>query len=70
MKLQSVFEDDAGIDTKYTGEGVDVSPRLTWSDAPAETQSFALIFDDPDAPSRVHGIRLEQERPQVGLVIA
>src|SRR3989441_6172810 len=35
---------------KYTCDGVDVSPPLTWSDAPAGTRSFALIADDPDAP--------------------
>lgn len=54
MKLLSVFEEGARIETKYTGEGVDVSPRITWSDAPAGTESFALICDDPDAPSRAN----------------
>jgi len=29
-----------------------VSPRLTWTQTPAGTKSFALICDDPDAPSR------------------
>src|SRR2546428_2800688 len=35
---------------KYTCEGVDVPPPLTWSGAPAGTRSVALIADDPDAP--------------------
>ena len=35
---------------RYTCEGDDVSPPLTWSGAPGETRSFALVVDDPDAP--------------------
>ena len=30
----------------------DVSPALAWGDPPAETRSFALIADDPDAPTK------------------
>lgn len=46
----SAFADGAAIPTEYTCEGGDVSPELRWSGAPAGTQSFALIVDDPDAP--------------------
>ncbi|MFQ5996441.1 MAG: YbhB/YbcL family Raf kinase inhibitor-like protein [Dehalococcoidales bacterium] len=46
----SAFQEGAEIPTKYTCEGQDVSPALTWSESPAGTQSFALIVDDPDAP--------------------
>lgn len=35
----------------YTGEGQNISPPLAWSDAPVEAVCFALICDDPDAPS-------------------
>lgn len=35
----------------FTCEGDDISPALAWSGAPAGTQSFALIMDDPDAPA-------------------
>ena len=35
---------------KYTCDGDNISPPLTWADAPSNTQSFALILDDPDAP--------------------
>jgi len=38
------------IPSKYTCEGVDDSPEVPWSGAPANTRSFALIVDDPDAP--------------------
>lgn len=38
------------IPRKYTCDGDDISPPLQWSDAPQNTQSFALISDDPDAP--------------------
>ena len=39
------------IPVKFTCQGSDVSPRLDWSRAPSGTKSFALIVDDPDAPS-------------------
>jgi Raf kinase inhibitor-like YbhB/YbcL family protein len=29
--------------------GQNISPALSWSHAPAETQSFAIVMDDPDA---------------------
>jgi len=38
------------IPKKFTCDGPDFSPKLTWSGAPERTQSFALIMDDPDAP--------------------
>jgi hypothetical protein len=39
------------IPKRFTCEAADVSPALTWTDPPAGTQSFAIIEDDPDAPS-------------------
>jgi hypothetical protein len=45
------FANNAKIDERHTVNGDDVSPALSWSGAPAETVSFALICDDPDAPS-------------------
>lgn len=46
----SAFQPNGEIPQKYTCDGQDVSPPLSWSDPPAGTQSFSLIVDDPDAP--------------------
>jgi hypothetical protein len=39
------------IPRRFTCEAANVSPALAWTDPPSGTQSFALIEDDPDAPS-------------------
>ncbi len=44
------FAEGAMIPKVHTCEGKDISPALQWSGAPANTKSFALIMDDPDAP--------------------
>ena len=46
----TAFSADGMIPKKFTCDGPDLSPPLGWKDAPAATQSFALIMDDPDAP--------------------
>jgi hypothetical protein len=51
VKLTSgVFAEGATIPVKHTCEGPDTSPPLAWTDRPANTKTFALIMDDPDAP--------------------
>ena len=47
----SAFAEGETIPKRYTCDGADQSPPLTWSDPPAGTQSLALIVEDPDAPS-------------------
>jgi len=47
----SAFEQGGMIPKKYTCDGEDVSPPLTWSNVPANSKCFALINDDPDAPA-------------------
>ncbi|MDK2908247.1 MAG: hypothetical protein PWQ87_705 [Candidatus Woesearchaeota archaeon] len=52
MKLESdAFSNNGFIPKKYTCQGDDINPRLEWSSVPEETKSFALIVEDPDAPS-------------------
>ena len=46
----SAFQQRGNIPKIYTGEGDDVSPPLSWSNAPEGTRSFALFCHDPDAP--------------------
>ena len=46
----SAFKAGESIPTKYTCEGEDVSPPLSWSGLPEGTRSLVLIVDDPDAP--------------------
>ena len=46
----TAFSEGGAIPKKYTCDGADLSPELTWADAPERTQSLALIVDDPDAP--------------------
>ncbi len=47
------FENGKPIPTQYTCDGEDQAPTIHWSDPPASTRSFALVIDDPDAPSGI-----------------
>jgi hypothetical protein len=44
------FANGGYIPKKFTCDGADVSPELSWTNPPAGTRSFALIADDPGAP--------------------
>ena len=52
MILKSeAFEEGQKIAAKYTCDGLNVSPPLSWSGVPPNTACLALICDDPDATS-------------------
>lgn len=47
----TAFAEGQRIPTKYSGDGENVSPPLSWSNLPKGTKELLLICDDPDAPS-------------------
>ena len=46
----SAFQEGGAIPAKYTCDGQNGSPPLSWEGVPTTAQSLALICDDPDAP--------------------
>jgi Raf kinase inhibitor-like YbhB/YbcL family protein len=52
LRLTSpAFGEGETIPTRYTCDGEDVPPPLTWEDVPTGVNAYALIMDDPDAPA-------------------
>ena len=45
------FADNRDIPARYAAVGENVPPALSWSALPENTQSLALICEDPDAPT-------------------
>ena len=45
------FQNGHAIPSYHTCDGANQSPPLSWGDPPQGTKSFALVIDDPDAPS-------------------
>lgn len=50
----AAFAEGGTIPSRFTCDGADVSPPLSWSEAPDATRAFALVVDDPDARGFVH----------------
>lgn len=47
--ISPAFQPQESIPSKYTCQGADVSPQLTWTGIPKKTFSLVLIMEDPDA---------------------
>ena len=65
----SAFAEGGMIPERYTCDGSNVSPDLTWAGIPGETRTLALICDDPDAPvgTWVHWVLFNIPAKQTGL---
>lgn len=52
FKLVSpAFKHLDSIPRRFTADGESISPPLKWSGAPGGTQEYALLCEDPDAPT-------------------
>lgn len=49
--ISNVFKEGELIPSKYTCDGENISPQLGWNKPDERIKSFAIIMDDPDAPS-------------------
>jgi len=52
----SSFRANGEIPARFSCDGDDSSPALSWGDPPAGTRSFALAVVDPDASNFIHWI--------------
>ncbi|MBY0545378.1 MAG: YbhB/YbcL family Raf kinase inhibitor-like protein [Gammaproteobacteria bacterium] len=48
----SAFAPGSPIPKLYTCQGQNTSPPLQWSDIPKNTEAFAIVLRDPDAPNK------------------
>ena len=52
MEIHSTaFSPGGAIPVRFTADGDDISPAISWQSLPAGTKELALIVDDPDAPT-------------------
>jgi Raf kinase inhibitor-like YbhB/YbcL family protein len=48
------FDDGDDIPARFTCDGENRSPELRWTEPPTDAKAFALIVEDPDAPSGLY----------------
>lgn len=54
LLTSTAFEPGGSIPSRYTCDGADISPELSWSGAPSDAAALVLLVDDPDASDFVH----------------
>src|SRR5437660_2180785 len=66
----SSFSDQGTIPIRFTQDGDNISPELSWSGVPENAKSLALVVDDPDAPggTYVHWVLYNIPTSATGLV--
>jgi Raf kinase inhibitor-like YbhB/YbcL family protein len=48
--ISSAFQNNTKIPSKYTCDGQNINPPLSFFEVPVNVKSLVLIMDDPDAP--------------------
>ena len=61
------WADEFAIDSRYTCDGPDVAPALTWEAAPDGTQEIAVAMTDLDLPGFVHWVMAGIDPMSTGL---
>jgi Raf kinase inhibitor-like YbhB/YbcL family protein len=51
MAVTGPWPSGSAIDNRYTCGGVGISPPLTWTPGPEDTQGYAIVIDNMDDPS-------------------
>lgn len=49
----TAFGNNQNIPSRYTCDGENINPPLTFSEVPTSAQSLVLVVEDPDAPSGI-----------------
>jgi Raf kinase inhibitor-like YbhB/YbcL family protein len=68
--LSPAFASRTAIPVRFTCDGANVSPALTWDEAPEGTRALALVADDPDAPLRTWVHWVLYDLPPAGSALA
>jgi Raf kinase inhibitor-like YbhB/YbcL family protein len=62
----TAFTPGGAIPARFTCDGDDASPDLSWTGAPSGAQALALVVDDPDANGFVHWIAYDLTATESG----
>ena len=54
MTVTAPWKSGSAIDPRYTCDGDNISPAVSWSNGPAGTSAYAVILTDLDAPDFAH----------------